>query len=122
MWRSQNGFLISSLVGVGRGDINGEILDDKWWIWQQPIHSSFTLFKQLKNPPGKANFKVNIVLLIVRGWDNELLSSSLPCFIYSISGLRRLQATNKRPADPSLSLAPFSSAIFDTDVLINAPH
>lgn len=67
-------------------------------------------------------------------WDNELLSSSLTCFIYSISGLRGLQATNKRPAEDgvpfslslpifvSISLAPSFSAIFDTDVLINAPH
>lgn len=35
----------------------------------------------------------------MKSGDNELLFRSLPSFIYSISGLRRLQATNAGPAD-----------------------
>lgn len=107
MRRSRPGFLPCVLARGGR---DGNILDDKWRTWQWTMQSSLTWFQQPNDPPEKAKFEVNTVLLLVRGgWDNELLSSRLPYFIYSISGLRRLQATNKRPADLSLS---FSRSLF----------
>lgn len=57
------------------------------------IHLQTTYLKRKKNSP------------LSQG-DNELLSSSLASFIYSISGLRRLQATNRRPAKDAVLFSP----------------
>lgn len=57
------------------------------------IHLQTTYLKRKKNSP------------LSQG-DNELLSSSLASFIYSISRLRRLQATNRRPAKDGVLFSP----------------